>query len=213
VTEHDAAQPLDAAHLAAWADELRAMAALGLIYAPTAYDRERYTRIQEIAAAIQGGLTGLGAREVLTLLQQELGYVTVKVGVAAAVLDQAGRMLLVHRPDTRLWAMPGGWADVGDSPAAMTAREVQEETGVTVRVDRLVGLYDSRRRGFGHAHHIYHIVFACTPVAGVAAVTGETLAVGWFGPEALPPLSPGHADPVRDAFRQNIDRALPTVFD
>lgn len=213
MSEHNTDLPLSAGELASWADELRAMAALGLLYAPTAYDRERYTHIQAIAAAILGGLTGRGADEALTLLQRDLGYVTVKVGVAAAVLDATGRMLLVRRPDTRLWAMPGGWADVGDTPAEMTAREVQEETGVTVRVDWVVGLYDSRRRSFGHAHHIYHIVFACTPLAGTAVITDETLAVGWFEASTLPPLSPGHADPVRDAFCQHLDPSILPVFD
>lgn len=199
--------------LATWADELRAMAALGLLYTTDLYDRERYERLQRIAAAMLGVATGESADAVQAALAGEMGYVTVKVGVAAAVFNEAGRLLLVQRQDNRLWAMPGGWADVGDTPAAMAAREVREETGLTVRVHRLLGLYDSRFRQFRHPHHLYHVVFLCVPLAGEPVVTPETADVRWFGPQELPSLSPGHEDPVRDAFQAWADPQLPAIFD
>jgi 8-oxo-dGTP pyrophosphatase MutT (NUDIX family) len=199
--------------LATWADELRAMAALGLLYTTDSYDRERYTRIQQIADAMIGRLSGRAMEEIRPLLAADVGYVTVKVGVAAATFDRVGRILLVRRRDNGLWAMPGGWADVGDTPAEMTAREVWEETGLTVSVDRLLGIYDSRQRNFRHPHQIYHLVFLCTPQAGTPVQTDETLDVSWFTADALPDLSPGHQDPVRDAFRAIADPLLPAIFD
>ena len=178
------------------------------------FDRERYARIQTMAAEMLSAATGLAAEAVETALTQEVGYVTVKVGVAAAVFDPSGRLLLLRRRDSGLWAMPGGWADVGtDTPAAMTAREVREETGIEVRVDRLLGLYDSRFRRFRHPHHLYHIVFRCTPIGGTPEVTEESLAIDYFAPYALPPLAASHVDAVRDAFRQWADPTLPPVFD
>jgi ADP-ribose pyrophosphatase YjhB (NUDIX family) len=213
VHRQEDAGKLELEQLAAWADELRAMAAIGLIYGHDAYDLARYERIQAIADALLGGLSGLTAEAVRTALAAEIGYITVKVGVAAAVIDAAGKLLLVRRRDNRLWAMPGGWADVGDTPAAMTAREVWEETGLRVRVDRLVGLYDSRKRRFGHAHHLYHLVFLCTPESGEPRVTPETLGVDWFSAESLPSLSSGHADAAGDAFRAWADPLVPAVFD
>jgi ADP-ribose pyrophosphatase YjhB (NUDIX family) len=220
--DHDGAKQTDAActidaradlfeDVAAWADELRAMAAVGLLYADDPYDRARYDRLQAIAGAMFARVTASG--DTPALLVGDVGYVTVKVGVAAAVLDGTGRILLVRRRDNGLWAMPGGWADVGDTPAAMTAREVLEETGLTVSVDRLLGLYDSQARRFRHPHHIYHLVFRCSPVAGVLVPTAETSAADWFTAAALPDLAPGHADPVRDAFRAWHDPRLPAVFD
>ncbi len=206
--------PVDVSEdLAAWADELRSMAAIGSLYAGDAYDRDRYARMRGIAGAMFARLTGGGAPEIGARLDGEVGYVTVKVGVAAAVLDRAGRLLLVRRRDNGLWAMPGGWADVGDTPAAMTAREVLEETGLTVSVDRILGIYDSRTRAFRHPHHIYHLVFLCSPLAGVPMPTAETLGADWFTGASLPDLAPGHADPVRDAFRAWADPRLPAVFD
>jgi len=113
-----------AVQLVAWADELRAMAAIGQLYGHDSYDLERYQRLAEIATEMLAGATGLPSPDVRALLARDLGYVTVKVGVATAVFDQRGRQLLVRRRDNGLWAMAGGWADIGDSPAAMAAREV-----------------------------------------------------------------------------------------
>lgn len=204
---------LDAERLAVWADELRAMAALGQQYGHDAYDLARYRRIQEIAEHLLAGLSGLDVAAARAALSADIGYVTVKVGVAAAVFDAAGRLLLVRRRDNGLWAMPGGWADVGDTPAAMAAREVWEETGLQVRVERLLGLYDSRARRFGHPHHLYHVVFLCAPEGGTVQTTPETLGADWFTADTLPPLSPGHADPVYDAFRARDDPSVPAAFD
>jgi ADP-ribose pyrophosphatase YjhB (NUDIX family) len=205
---------VDLTTLAAWADELRAMAAIGLLYSPDHFDQERYSRIQTMAAEMLGVTGGRAAEVVETALTQEVGYVTVKVGVAAAVFDPAGRILLLQRRDSGLWAMPGGWADVGtDTPAAMTAREVREETGLEVRVDRLLGLYDSRFRRFRHPHHLYHIVFRCTPIGGTPAVTEESLAIDYFTSSDLPQLAASHVDAVRDAFRQWADPTHPAIFD
>ena len=214
--EPPSTEPLDAPRIAGWADELRAMAAIGLLYGHDHFDRERYVRIQTMAAemlalaAVPGGTP----ETVRAALARDIGYVTVKVGVAGAVFDHAGWLLLLQRRDSGLWAMPGGWADVGDdTPAAMTAREVREETGMEVHVDRLLGLYDSRRRRFGHPHHLYHIVFACTPIGGEPRVTEESRAIAWFTPDRLPPLAVSHTDAVQDAFRWWADPTLPAVFD
>lgn len=203
-----------ATRLATWADELRAMAAIGQLYGHDSYDIERYRRLAAIAAEILGSATGLPEPEIQALLARDLGYVTVKVGVATAVFDERGRQLLVRRRDNGLWAMAGGWADIGDSPAAMAAREVREETGLEVRVERLLGLYDSRRRSFSHAHHIYHLVFLARWSSGEPIVTPETLDVRWFRPgEPLPPCSPGHEEAISDAFLAWVDPGRPAVFD
>jgi ADP-ribose pyrophosphatase YjhB (NUDIX family) len=208
-------QPLlDGAQLAAWADELRAMSALGLLYARDPYDLERYRRLQQVADAMLSAVTGEPAATLRERLDADTGYVTPKVGVAAAVFDREGRQLLIQRQDNGLWAQPGGWADVGESPAQITAREVREETGLVVRVEQLVGLYDSRVRLFRHPHHIYHVVFLCSVVEGTASVTPEIRALAWFAPgEPLPPLSPGHAPAVADAFRARGDAGFRAVYD
>src|SRR4029453_525016 len=113
-------------------------------------------------------------------------------------------LLVRERADGR-WALPGGWADVGWSPAAMVEREVAEESGFQVRARRLLSLWDRSRHNPGpFPHSVYKVAVACdllggagpprvdTPDRGwVAPHAPDTLAAGWFGPDALPQLSTG----------------------
>src|SRR5579871_4110696 len=115
--------------LLAIADELRAMASNGLLFSQNPYDRARYERLLVIAAEMAAAGSGLTEQTFLDIWRSESGYITPKVGVAAAVTDDAGRLLLIRRRDNGLWAMPGGWAEIADTPAAGAIREVQEETG------------------------------------------------------------------------------------
>ena len=81
------------------------------------------------------------------LFRAQDGYATPKLDVRAAVFDQAGRVLLVRERVDGAWAMPGGWADVGESLAEGAVREVREESGYDVVIDRLLGLYERERWG------------------------------------------------------------------
>ena len=203
------------------ADALAAIARTGLHFATSAYDRERYEQILAIAAEMAaGGLPGaddaagrLSADEIASRWRRDVGYVTPKVGVEAAVFDQDGRLLLMRRADTGLWAMPGGWADVGDTPAGAAVREVREETGVEARPVRVVGVYDSRSVGSRNPHHFFRIVFACAAVGGAPAPTAEALEVAFFAPDELPTVTRSHRRPLADALAAWRDPSLPTAFD
>jgi ADP-ribose pyrophosphatase YjhB (NUDIX family) len=74
----------------------------------------------------------------------EPGYATPKVDVRAAVIRD-GRILLVRESSDGKWAMPGGWADVGDRPSQTAERETLEESGFVVRAKKLVGAFDANR--------------------------------------------------------------------
>jgi ADP-ribose pyrophosphatase YjhB (NUDIX family) len=76
-----------------------------------------------------------------------LGMRTPLLSVDAAVFDESGRLVLIQRADNGAWAMPGGAAEVGETPAEAVAREVREETGLEVRAVQLLGIYDSRLAG------------------------------------------------------------------
>jgi 8-oxo-dGTP pyrophosphatase MutT (NUDIX family) len=198
---------------ALWADALSAIARTGLHYATSAYDRERYEQILAVAAEMASAALPLPPEEIVDRWRRDLGYVTPKIGVESAVFDQAGRLLLLRRPDTGLWALPGGWADVGDSPAGAAVREVREETGVEARPLRVVGVYDSRRVGSRNPHHFFRIVFACAAVGGSPTPTAEALEAVYFRPDVLPHVTRSHRRPIADALAAWRDPTRPTAFD
>jgi len=182
-----------------WGKELAAIAQTGLTYAgENHFDRDRYLRIQEIAAEILATSSGtMSAPELLTLWAREEGYATPKIDVRAFVRNSAGDVLLVQEKSDGRWALPGGWADVNESPGRVAAREVWEEAGVTVRTVRLLALLDRSEQGHRplFPFHVYKAIFQCEYIEGVPQGSDETLDAGWFPVTSLPPLSEGRILP------------------
>ena len=125
----------------------------------------------------------------------------------AAIIDDAGSILLIRRADNQKWAMPGGAIAVGETPAEAVVREALEETGVLCEPIALVGVFDSRLCGTVSRHHLYQLVFLCRPLDGSKLVETpshaiEVLDVGWFAEHAMPTdLDPGHVLRIPKAFR------------
>ncbi|GAB7080814.1 NUDIX hydrolase [Megalodesulfovibrio paquesii] len=180
------------AHIAqwlAWAREMQAMSQTGLAYSKSDYDTQKYTRFMEIAAEMTALAASLPLPDVLEGFRIQPGYATVKVDVRGAVVHE-GRILLVRETQDGRWAMPGGWADVGELPSAMIQREILEESGYEARPLRVVGVFDANRGGRPlEFFHAYKIVFLCELTGGQASTSQETSAVGFFPFDALPPLS------------------------
>lgn len=129
-----------------WSREIQSLAQTGLAYSQSEYDTQRYERLLSLAAEIAAYHSGIKVDRLRDSFAEQLGYATPKIDVRAAVLRD-GRILLVQeRADSR-WAMPGGWADVGDLPSEAAIREVREESGFQVRPTRIVGVYDANRAG------------------------------------------------------------------
>ncbi|MFD9325427.1 NUDIX domain-containing protein [Streptomyces sp. NBC_00554] len=113
-------------------------------------------------------------------------------GVTAIVFDDAGRVLLGRRSDTRKWSVIGGIPDPGEQPAAAAVREVFEETAVRCVVERvvLVQALAPVTYGNGDICQYMDITFRCRAVGGEARVNDdESLDVGWFDVDALPELN------------------------
>lgn len=105
------------------------------------------------------------------------------LGVNVAVID-GGRILLMQREDFEVWGLPGGGVDTGETLAEAALRETLEETGLEVKLERLVGIY-SRLGSAVLGGHV--VLFTAKPVGGqIKAERGESVDVRYFAPEELP---------------------------
>jgi ADP-ribose pyrophosphatase YjhB (NUDIX family) len=175
-----------------WASEIRAQANALIHYATNDYDRERAHRLVAIAAEMMATGLDLPPAEVAATFDRKLGYITPYSTADAAVFDAAGRILLIRRHDSGLWAMPGGACEVEETLATAAVRELYEEVGVRAEALALFGVWDSRRHPSRAALHLYLHVVHCRIVEGTPAPSHEALEVGYFAPDALPPLHYGH---------------------
>ena len=111
--------------------------------------------------------------------------------VAAIITNDDGHVLLQRRSDNGLWGLPGGGVEIGESVSTAIVREVREETGLTVQIARLVGVYsDPRfqvvRYADGNVVHYINTLFVCRIVGGTLQTCEETLDLQFFDPAHLP---------------------------
>ena len=115
----------------------------------------------------------------------------VRPSVSAVIWDGGGRVLLQQRADNGQWGLPGGSVEIGESVTDAIVREVREETGLSVRVGRLIGVYSDPafqiiRYPDGRVWHYVNVCFECAVVDGQLSTSAETLAVAYFDPRQLP---------------------------
>jgi ADP-ribose pyrophosphatase YjhB (NUDIX family) len=198
-----------------WAREIQSLSQTGLAYAVKDYDVQRYRRFMEIAAEIVQNHTNLDKRQLLETFLAQPGYATPKIDVRGAMIRD-GKILLVQERLDQCWCMPGGWAEVGETPSRSIIREIREESGFEVEPRKCIGVYDANRGPRPvEFYHAYKIVFLCEIIGGRARPSEETLAVDFFAFDNLPPLSRfrtngGHLAEVQAHL---LDESRPAAFD
>lgn len=190
------------------ADELRAVANQGLHYDRDPHARERYGKVLEASARLVAGLEPRPVDEVRREYEGNFAYMAPAAGVDVAVF-RGDALLLIQRRDNGLWALPGGFVEVGETLVEAAAREFREETGSEVRLRSLLAVLDSRRWRSNVRFHVYHHIFlgeigpgvTVTPNLEGEGPNAETLAAEFFTEDALPDLHAGHRDWVPLVFR------------
>jgi 8-oxo-dGTP pyrophosphatase MutT (NUDIX family) len=108
----------------------------------------------------------------------------IRLGCSAAIFDEQGRILLTRRADNGQWCLPGGGIDSGESAAEACLREVWEETGLHVRVKRLVGVYSHSDQlavyADGNKAQIVALHFEVEIIGGELGLSNETIDFGYF---------------------------------
>ena len=117
------------------------------------------------------------------------------VGAFAVVFDEADRVLLCHRTDRDMWNLPGDRVEQHESPWAAVVREVQEEVGLLVRVERLLGIYSVPERTD------LVLSFLCVVAGGVSRNSAEADDIRWFDRNGIPTNTLArHVERIEDAY-------------
>jgi ADP-ribose pyrophosphatase YjhB (NUDIX family) len=128
------------------------------------------------------------------------------VGSSAVVVDDEDRILLQRRSDSGNWALPGGAMDIGETLAQSAVREVKEETGFDVRIERIVGIYSDPAHVFayedGEVRQEFSICLACMIVGGELRVSSESTDVRFVSFDEVPGLT------MHESIRKRIDDYL-----
>jgi ADP-ribose pyrophosphatase YjhB (NUDIX family) len=126
--------------------------------------------------------------------------------VTAVALNEAGEVLLIHKTDNDLWALPGGGVDVGESVADAAVRETKEETGFDVEVTGLVGLYTNPAHVMayddGEVRQQFSICFTARIVGGELRTSSESKEVAFVSQSKLDKLN------IHPSMRMRIDHGL-----
>ena len=200
-----------------WARKVQAIAQNGLAFTQDPFDRERFEQLQQLVATILSSEVGISSGQLQGLWVGDEGYATPKVDVRGAVFDQDKVLLVRERSDGK-WTLPGGWVDVGDSPASAVEREIREESGYLAKAVKLAALFDRNNPAHGHPPsimHIFKLFFLCEITGGKATLSNETDGVEFFQVNSLPPLSIGRTTQSQIArlYEHHLNRSLPTDFD
>jgi len=117
-----------------------------------------------------------------------------RIGVFALIFDE-GHILLGHRRDIDWWNLPGGGMEAGETVDEAVCREVREETGLEIEVERLVGVYSKPQK------QEVVLTFRCRVIGGTLQATEENRENRFFAPAALPSNTlPKHRQRVEDAL-------------
>jgi 8-oxo-dGTP diphosphatase len=120
------------------------------------------------------------------------------VSVAAAIVDEQGRVLGIQRRDNGHWEPPGGVLELDETIEDGLRREVMEETGLSIEIEDLSGIYKNMNRG------IVALVFKCRPTGAKPVHTAEAATFRWLEPHEIHDLvDEAYAVRLLDALADN----------
>ncbi len=114
-----------------------------------------------------------------------------RIGVSAVTIDARGRGLVIQRQDNGRWEAPGGFLELAETIEAGARREVLEETGLIVELEKLTGIYKNMTLG------VINFVFRARPISGQPTTGPETKDTRWVSRDEVAELIPIEAFAIR----------------
>lgn len=198
-----------------WARRIQSLSQAGLTFSKDAFEIERYEELRNISAEILTEYSGLEMKVVKDIFTHDTGYQTPKVDVRGVVFKDNTILLVQEAKDNR-WSLPGGFCDVGLSPAENIVKEIEEESGFEVVPTKLVALLDMNKHPHPpQAFHYYKVFIQCDIVGGYGKPGLETKAIDFYEKDNLPELSTSRntASQIQMLFEFLDDPNKETIFD
>ncbi len=170
-----------------WAREIQAIGQIGLAYTQNVFDKERFTRLREIACEMVTLKTEVSKETVRNALALDKGYACPKVDTRAAIFNAEGEILMVKEKMSGLWNVPGGWCDEGESAVSNVLKELREEACMNAAPVKLVAVLDRNRHNTPRfAFGVIKIFIECKALSQNFKETDETSEYRYFARDALP---------------------------
>ena len=197
-----------------WAIELQALSQAGLHYSKDVFDIERYSRIREISAEIISKKAKISLKKAKDLFCCETGYQTPKIDTRAAIFKNKKILLVQEKNGT--WSLPGGWCDVNFSVKENIIKEVKEEAGLDVVVEKVIAVQD--REKYNKPVYIWRICkifLQCTLIGGEFSKNSETVSSAWFNEKKIPNLAEekNNEDQIKMCFKAFKTKHWSTLID
>jgi ADP-ribose pyrophosphatase YjhB (NUDIX family) len=160
-------------------EEIRGIAQNGLMYCNNEYDRLKYSRLLEIAIAQYSEYLELDKTKIAELFSSHTGIITPKVGVNAAVFHE-NKLLISLRKDDHCWELPGGWAELGESPRNTIIRELKEETSIDIVPEHVLEVFSRIPGDFNQPYTSFHILYFAKYISGEFQESNETSEIKWI---------------------------------
>ena len=170
--------------------ELKALAHCGLTYTSGEFDRERFSRVTDLAAEMAAEITLSPPEPIKAMFAFEQNAYSTPIIVIRSFVLKNDQILLVKERSDGLWTLRGGFADVNESPSEAVVRETFEESGFLVKPRVLLALWDVLKHDQPLSWpHIYTCIFYCDLVSGEAQPNRQISDIDFFSIYKLPDLS------------------------
>nr|WP_299072186.1 NUDIX hydrolase [uncultured Allomuricauda sp.] len=196
--------------------QIKAISETGLVYATDPYARERYEELKQISLKLMAHMADSSIEVLQDFFMPEKDYPTPKVDVRGFVLNDKDEILMAKESVDDKWTIPGGWADIGNTPSEIAVKEIHEETGMETEAVRLLAVYDKQV----HPHppepyYIYKLIFLCRIVGGELKAGFDMLGADFFSLDNLPELSTDRIleDQLKHLFKLTKSMEYEVYFD
>lgn len=168
--------------------KVQAIAKIGLTYSKDPYAITNYNEINELSKRFLEDFQNVKI-ERNNYFQKDI-YPTPNISVRTVILNEdRTKVMMVREASLGTYSLPGGWADLYDSPSKAAKNECSQEAGADVDIIRLVGILDRTPFKASSSTPEYVIVFEGKIIGELHEHEYETDDVGWFDIDNLPPIS------------------------